>query len=383
MNGLTRFLSGMLTLLFAVMLMTAGGLAWFEHAVTTSGPLQDKRIIAIPSGDSSRMIAERLEQQGAIASQTLFLAKFMSDNAIARLSGGREKHLKAGDYEISPGASVEQIIAKLTEGRSLLYAVTLPEGLTSYEIVRRLLNDANLSGEVAQVPAEGSLLPETFKVPRSTSRAQVLALLRKEQESFLEAQWETRAPDLPFSTKHEALVLASIVEKESGPRDDPAEVAGVFVNRLRKGMRLQSDPTILYGKFGPEVAWGSKIYRSDIQKKTAYNTYQINGLPPTPICNPGRRAIAAVLRPAKTDYLYFVADGRGGHIYSKTLQEHEQAVRQWRKIEREIRAEEKARKEVKSADVAPTLINTESAGDKAVPSPSESPVPLPVRRPSR
>jgi len=383
MNGLTRFLSSMLTLLFVVMLIGAGGLAWFQHAVTTNGPLPEKRIIAIPVGDSSRMIAERLEEQGAIASQTLFLAKFMSDNAIARASGRREKHLKAGEYEISAGESVEQIIAKLTEGRSLLYSVTLPEGLTAHEVVRRLLNDENLSGEVAQVPDEGTLLPETFKVPRSTSRAQVLGLLRKEQENFLAAQWETRAPDLPFTTKEEALVLASIVEKESGPRDDPAEIAGVFVNRLRKGMRLQSDPTILYGKFGPEVAWGSKIFRSDIKKKTAYNTYQIDGLPPTPICNPGRRAIAAVLRPARTDNLYFVADGRGGHIYSKTLREHEQAVQRWRKIEQDIRADEKERESVKSADVAPTLINTEAAGEKPAASPSDSRVPLPVRRPSR
>ena len=383
MNGLTRFLSGMLTLLFVVMLMGAGGLAWFQHAVTTNGPLQDNRIIADPSGDSSRMIAERLEEQGAIASQTLILAKFMSDNAIARPSGRREKHLKAGEYEISAGDSIERILAKLTEGRSLLYSVTLPEGLTSHEIVRRLLNDENLSGEVGQVPDEGTLLPETFKVPRSTSRAQVLALLRKEQDDFLAAQWETRAPDLPFTTKAEALVLASIVEKESGPRDDPAEIAGVFVNRLRKGMRLQSDPTILYGKFGPEVAWGSKIFRSDIKKKTTYNTYQIDGLPPTPICNPGRRAIAAVLRPARTDNLYFVADGRGGHIYSETLREHEQAVQRWRKIEQDIRADEKERETVKAAEVAPTLINTEAAGEKPAASPSGSPVPLPVRRPSR
>jgi UPF0755 protein len=385
MNGLTRLLSGILTLLFVVTLGLAGGLAWFEQAMRSEGPLTEKRIIAIPAGDSTYMIAERLEEQGAISSQTLFLAKFMSDNVIARYAGRGERHLKAGEYEIEAGASVNKIIAKLTEGRSLLYSVTLPEGLTSHEIVRRLLNDQNLSGEVTEIPAEGSLMPETFKVPRNTSRAQVLALLRREQEKFLEAQWEARAPNLPFSTKHEALVLASIVEKESGPRDDPADVAGVFVNRLRKAMRLQSDPTILYGKHGPDVDWGAKIYRSDINKKTAYNTYQISGLPPTPICNPGRRAIAAVLRPAKTENLYFVADGRGGHIYSKTLQEHEQAVRQWRRIEREINAESKARAAVKSADVAPTLINTKGGGI-TVSRDAEGGaglVPLPVRRPSR
>ncbi len=383
MNGLARFFSGILTLLFVATLGLAGGLAWFERAVESPGPLSEKRIIAIPAGDSSRMIAERLEEQGAISSQTLFLAKFMSDNAIERLSGRRERHLKAGEYEIEAGASLESIIAKLSEGRSLLYSVTLPEGLTSHEIVRRLMNDQNLSGEVTQIPPEGTLLPETFKVPRSTSRLQVLTLLRREQEAFLNAQWETRAPDLPFATKHEALVLASLVEKESGPRDDPAEIAGVFVNRLRKGMRLQSDPTILYGKHGPDVDWGAKIFRSDINTKTAYNTYQIAGLPPTPICNPGRRAIAAVLRPAKTDNLFFVADGRGGHIYSKTLQEHEQAVRQWRRIEREINASAKTKPDVKSADLSPTLINTKGTGGSPVTETGDGPVPLPVRRPSR
>ena len=383
MSGLTRFLSGILTLLLVATLMIAGAFAWFDHAVTREGPLAEKRIIAIPTGDTSRMIAERLEEQGAIASQTLFLAKFMSENALARYRGGREISLKAGEYEIPAGASVVEILEKLSEGRSLLYAVTLPEGLTSHEIVRRLVNDENLSGEVTQIPPEGSLLPETFKVPRNTARMHVLSLLRREQARFLEAQWETRVPDLPFETVAEALVLASLVEKESGPRDDPARIAGVFLNRLRKGMRLQSDPTILYGKHGPEVDWGAKIFRSDIARKTAYNTYQINGLPPTPICNPGRRAIAAVLRPAKTDDLFFVADGRGGHIFSKTLAEHEEAVRQWRRIEGEIRADEAKPAMVKTGEIAPTLINTKGVGNTATPAAGNEPVPLPVRRPAR
>jgi len=337
------------------------------------------------------MIAERLEKQGVIAGQSVFLAQVMSQNAIARISGRAGRHMKAGEYELTSGASIRDVIQKLTEGRSLLYSVTLPEGLTSYEIVRRLLKDENLSGAVSQVPPEGTLLPETFRVPRNTPRQQVLTLLAKEQAKFLNAKWEARVPDLPLRNMAEALVLASIVEKESGPNDDPARVAGVFINRLKRRMRLQSDPTILYGKHGPKVAWGSKIFRSDINRKTAYNTYQIDGLPPTPICNPGRRSIAAVLQPAVTKDLYFVADGRGGHIFSATLKDHERAVKNWRKIERGIRANEAQRaqqvKATNASSLAPTLLNTQPGSSVTVASGTDTAtpgiVPLPVKRPLR
>lgn len=388
MRGLTRLLSGLLTLGFFIMISVAGVVAWFSHAVNAPGPLKAARSVVIPAGDSSRMIAERLEKQGVISGQSVFLAQVMSQNAIARISGRASRHMKAGEYEIKASASVVDVIEKLTEGRSLLYAVTLPEGLTSFEIVRRLNNDQNLSGEIAQVPAEGSLLPETFRVPRNTPRQQVIALLAKEQRKFIDVKWQARVPDLPLRSKEEALVLASIVEKESGPNDDPARIAGVFINRLRRGIRLQSDPTILYGKHGPKVAWGSKIFRSDIRRKTAYNTYQIDGLPPTPICNPGRRSIEAVLNPAPTEDLYFVADGRGGHIFSKTLKDHERAVRNWRKIERDIRADEKKRAkqaQAAPANVAPTLLNTSGTSTVKVASDGDSlaPVPLPTKRPAR
>lgn len=380
MRGLTRFLSGILTLLFVMMIM----IAWFHEAVDAPGPLKQTKAIVIPTGDTTRMIAERLEQQGAISSQTVFLAHVMSQDAIARVAGRPSRHMKAGEYEIEAASSVRAITNKLTEGRSLLYSVTMPEGLTSHEIVRRLNADTNLSGEITIVPSEGSLLPETFRVPRNTERNQVLTLLRQEQNKFLSKVWETRKPDLPIRTKEEALVLASIVEKETGPRDDPATIAGVFINRLRKGMRLQSDPTILYGKHGPTVDWGDKIFRSDINRKTAYNTYQIDGLPPTPICNPGRKSIAAVLNPAETNYLFFVADGRGGHIFSETLQEHERAVRDWRKIEREIRKKEAVDEKLAQSEAstqAPTLLNRKSTNSTAANTSAGAVVPLPVQRP--
>lgn len=391
MRGLTRFLSGILTLGFVVMISVAGVIAWFHQAVHAPGPLKEARSVIIPAGDSSRMIAERLEKQGVIAGQSVFLAQVMSQNAIARISGHAGRHMKAGEYELTSGASIREVIQKLTEGRSLLYSVTLPEGLTSHEVVRRLLKDENLSGAVSQVPPEGALLPETFRVPRNTPRQQVLTLLAKEQAKFLNAKWEARVPDLPLRNMAEALVLASIVEKESGPNDDPARVAGVFINRLKRRMRLQSDPTILYGKHGPKVAWGSKIFRSDINRKTAYNTYQIDGLPPTPICNPGRRSIAAVLQPAVTKDLYFVADGRGGHIFSATLKDHERAVKNWRKIERGIRANEAQRaqqvKATNASSIAPTLLNTKPGSSVTVASGTNTAtpgiVPLPVKRPAR
>ncbi len=407
MRGLTRLLSGILTLLFMVMIAFAGVLAWFSEAVDAPGPLAERRNVIIPVGDSTRMIAERLEQHGAISGQTIFLAQVMSQNVVARMSGQPERHMKAGEYEIEPKSSVRQIIKTLTEGRAVLHSVTVPEGLTSHHIVKRLLNDASLSGNITQVPPEGGLLPETFRVPRNTPRAQILEMLREEQAKFLNAAWEARDPDLPLRDVAEALVLASIVEKESGPRDDPKRVAAVFINRLKRNIRLQSDPTILYGKHGPKVEWGSKIFRSDIGKKTAYNTYQIDGLPPTPICNPGRRAIEAVLHPAQTNELYFVADGRGGHIFSETLEQHERAVANWRKIEREIRANEAERAKqatdqgaVQTPAVAtvttrpsgaaggpaPRLINNPHASRLAL-SPGqagdEQLVPLPVRRPQR
>lgn len=391
MRGLTRLLSGLFTLMFVVLLVIAGGVAWFHHTVDAPGPLQETRTIIIPAGDSSRMIADRLEQQGIISGQTVFLAQVMADGAVARMAGRTARHMKAGEYEIEAGSSIRDVINKLTEGRSLLYSVTVPEGLTSYEIVRRLKNDKSLSGEITQVPSEGSLLPETFRVPRNTARTEVLALLNREQKLFLDEQWANRAPDLPLLSMHEALVLASIIEKETGPNDDPARIAGVFVNRLRRNMRLQSDPTILYGKHGPSVSWGATIYRSDINRKTAYNTYQIDGLPPTPICNPGRRSILAALNPATTSDLFFVADGRGGHIFSKTLKEHEEAVRQWRKIEQGIREREAAAADSKpdaaqAADIAPTLLNSKTVTtvnvQKSAASGGET-VPLPVKRPSR
>ena len=241
--------------------------------------------------------------------------------------------------------------------------VSVPEGLTSYQIVQRLLAKEDLTGSIAQVPPEGFLMPDTYHVRRKADRTEILQRMADAQRKFLSDAWEKRQPDLPFTNVSEALILASIIEKETGPKDDPARIAGVFVNRLRRGMRLQSDPTILYGKFGTKVQWGSTIYRSDIEKKTTHNTYQIDGLPPTPICNPGRASLLAALNPARTNDLFFVSNGEGGHIFSETVAEHNRAVAQWRKIEKRIKQAQKERalklaKSNSAAQPAVTRINT-------------------------
>jgi UPF0755 protein len=257
-------------------------------------------------------------------------------------TGGKPLQLKAGEYELQPGTSMRLVAEILAEGKSLLYRVTIPEGLTSQQIVDRLKADPNIVGEVASLPSEGSLLPDTYRFSRGMTRQRLIELMQEERRKLLEKAWANRQTDLPFSTPEDAIVLASIVEKETGRSDERSRVAAVFINRLRQGMRLQSDPTILYGLFAGQVAWGRPIYKNEIQQKTTHNTYQIDGLPPTPICNPGRASIEATLNPAKTGDLYFVADGAGGHVFTSTLKDHNAAVVNWRKVEKDIRAKQSA-----------------------------------------
>ncbi|MGI9423227.1 MAG: endolytic transglycosylase MltG [Hyphomicrobiaceae bacterium] len=348
-----RWLNGFLTFILAMMAVAAGSAIWFSHQVDRTGPLAEVRLISIQQGKGTRAIATQLETAGLISSRHIFLAHQIAHNMWERAQGRVPQTLKAGDYQLKPGASVREIASVIRGGKAVLISVPVPEGLTSHQVVQRLRANDQLTGEIETPPPEGFLLPDTYRVPIKAERNAVLGMMAREQRKFLSKVWEERRPDLPYKDVSEALIMASLVEKETGPKDDPARIAGVFVNRLRKGMRLQSDPTILYGKFGSKVNWGSKIFRSDIQKKTTHNTYQIDGLPPTPICNPGRASIAAALNPADTKDLYFVANGKGGHIFSETVQQHNRAVAQWRKIEREIRAAEKAKAQLPLTDAVP------------------------------
>lgn len=341
-SGMTR-VGSLLSGLFAIILFTAiaaaGGFFYIESAFDREGPLASETTVVVKRGDGARAIASALKKVEAISDSRLFLAGLYVNRANSRL--------RAGEYLIEANASMRQIMNKLIAGKSIQYKVTIPEGLTTLQALQRLRDHEVLVGDLDNDIAEGSLLPDTYTFTRGTSRQEVVQWMQKAQEKLIGELWKERDPDLPLSTPEEAIILASIVEKETGLKAERARVAGVFVNRLKQNMRLQSDPTIVYGIVGGRGTLGRPIRRSDINEKTAYNTYQIDGLPPTPIANPGRAAIAAVLNPAKTRDLFFVADGTGGHAFAETLAEHNRNVRRWRQIEKERKDPEA------TVDVAP------------------------------
>ncbi len=288
-----------------------------------SGPHSQDQRISFEKGVSLTFIASDLERQNLIHSRLMF-------RLLARLSG-QASQMRAGEYDVPAHASMAAILQILTSGKSVLHAVSVPEGLTSQQVVELLAEEPILHGAV-DVPAEGSLLPETYHLPRGTMRADLIAQMQKAQSDLLAVLWPQRAADLPIKTPQEALILASIVEKETALESERPLIAAVFINRLRKNIRLQSDPTIIYGLVGGVGTLGRPIRRSEIRRRTDYNTYRIDGLPPTPIANPGRAAIAAVLNPASSEALYFVADGTGGHVFAENLQDHERNVKKWRQI---------------------------------------------------
>lgn len=280
----------------------------------------------VPRGAGLSSIAQRLETDGFIESAFLF-------KAVTKLRGN-ESNFKAGEFYLSQNMSMASVYDSLANGKAILYPFTAAEGLTSAMIVRSLDAVATLKDDNPAVPAEGTLLPETYLTPRGMTQSQLLQKMALAQKQLLDEAWEKRDPTIPVKTKEEAIILASVVEKETGIGMERGMVAGVFTNRLRQGMKLQSDPTIIYGVSQGEPL-GRRIRRSEIDRRTDWNTYQIPALPKTPICNPGKDAILAVLNPTETDALFFVADGTGGHAFAKTLREHERNVAKWRKIQRE------------------------------------------------
>jgi UPF0755 protein len=292
--------------------------------------------------------------------------------------GPKKKVLKHGEYLIKPHASVRDIIDVIAEGKAVQYKVTIPEGLTSQQIVERLKAEQNLTGDIAATPPEGSLMPETYGIEKGMTRAALVERMKEKMQQFLAAAWEKRKPGLLLKTPQEAVVFASIVEKETGRPDERDRVAAVFMNRLHKGMRLQSDPTVIYGLVGGQGPLGRPLTRADLDQKSSHNTYQIEGLPPTPICNPGRPAIEATLNPATTNDLYFVADGTGGHVFSDTLKEHNAAVSNWRKIEKE-RAKNEA--EAAPANAVPAPPAPAEPAAKSTEAPAEkTTTPVPVKK---
>ncbi len=329
MGRLMRVLSGILTVAALVLIVTGGGLFALKRTVSADGPLAEDRTVIIHPGKGRLEIAALLEREGVISNRFAFIIAHL-----ARYTMGERQELKAGEYRFEPAVSMGEVLDTIRSGQIHTYKVTFPEGWTSLQIVERLRQAPHLTGDIATIPGEGTLLPATYPYRKGDDRQAIVDRMAREQREFLADAWAKRAEGLPVSTPEEALILASIVEKETGQAEERERVAGVFTNRLRKGMRLQSDPTIIYGIVGGKGSLGRPILKSEIQQTTPYNTYRIDGLPPTPICNPGRDSIRAVLNPADTKDLYFVADGTGGHTFSETLAEHNKAVANWRQIER-------------------------------------------------
>lgn len=295
----------------------------------TAGPLAEDQVVLINSGSGIREIASILEKQGFIRSADIFVYGVGYQDK-ARL-------LKAGEYAIPAHASMKEIMDILVNGKSIEYSFTVPEGLTVAQVFDRLAANDILVGDLPKnLPPEGSLMANTINFTRGTTREQVVKRLQDGQQKLVADIWAKRAPDLPIKNIDDFVTLASIVEKETGVASERPQVAAVFYNRLAKNMRLQSDPTVIYGLFGGKGKPSDRpIYQSDLDRDTPYNTYKINGLPPTPIANPGKDALEAVANPPKSDALYFVANGTGGHVFSKTLDEHNANVRKWRALEKQ------------------------------------------------
>ena len=312
-------------LTFALVLALA--MAWALWMYRGPGPEAvsgDATTVILRRGAGLPEIASTLEGAGVISSGPIFLA--------AAQATGAARELKAGEYEFPTRASMARVLGDIRAGRVVRHFVTIPEGLTS-EMVAEILAENELLTGVAPAPPEGSVLPETYQIERGEDRAAVLQRMMEAHDEVLALLWSKRQPGLPFDTPQEAVILASVVEKETGVASERPQVASVFVNRLRKGMRLESDPTIIYGLTkGRPLGRGIRL--SELTRETPYNTYVIDGLPPTPISNPGRASLAAVLDPPQTDYLFFVADGTGGHAFAATYDEHRANVERWRRLER-------------------------------------------------
>ena len=374
--------SNFLTLAIVLLIAAAAAVAWARQEFTGPGPSQVAQCVQVAPGASLNAVSQQLADQGAISNAYIFRAgaDYM----------GKAGQLKFGSYLMQPGASMEDIIGTVTAGGpstcgtevivlvgvretnillrdmnsetgayeemarynpasaerpeviaeaedrdDLRLRVVMAEGVTSWQVVEALKAAEFLAGEVSELPAEGSLAPDTYAVNKGDDRAAILAEMARRQEAILAAEWEARPFGLPYDNPQEALIMASIVEKETGVAAERPQVASVFVNRLERGMRLETDPTVIYGVTGGQGILDRGLRRSELNTVTPYNTYRVDGLPPTPIANPGRAAIHAALNPDTTDYIFFVADGTGGHAFSRTLEEHNAAVARWREIERQ------------------------------------------------
>ncbi|MFW5834839.1 MAG: endolytic transglycosylase MltG [Pseudomonadota bacterium] len=322
-----RWLGALLGLGLGGGLVLLVGFLVFEQKVNAPGPNREPVIVQLDRGMGVRAIARRLHEAGVIEQPALFVGLTRWQGAAAEL--------KAGEYAFPAAVPAIEVLAMLRAGRVIQYRLTIPEGLTVAEAMALIGADPVLTGDLPPPPGEGRLLPDTYFFTRGETRAALVARMERALERELADAWEERAEGLPLDSADEALILASIIEKETGVAEERGVVAGVFVNRLRRGMRLQTDPTVIYALTRGVGPLGRELLRRDLDVDDPYNTYRFAGLPPGPIALPGRASIRAAVDPERTDYLYFVADGTGGHAFARTLQEHNRNVAQWRRIERE------------------------------------------------
>jgi UPF0755 protein len=329
--------------LLVILGLTAGAAFYFgREKFQAPGPLAEAKVVNIPRGLGIKDISDILTREGVIDQPYVFMG-----GVVALKARGE---LKYGEYRFVAHASVADVVETLMEGKVVQHAFTVPEGLTSEQIVARLQENDTLTGQITHIPAEGTLLPDTYKFTRGTTRQQVLDRMQQSEKHLLQEVWLRRDPELPLKSPQELVTLASIVEKETGKAEERTRVAAVFVNRLRRKMRLQSDPTIIYGLVGGKGSLGHGITANEKAQPTPYNTYIIDGLPPGPIGNPGRASLEAVANPARTKELYFVADGTGGHVFSENYEQHQKYVAKLR--EREDDASEPPPKPAAVAPVA-------------------------------
>ena len=322
--------SAVFTILFLIVIV-GGGLALVgKQRFDMRGPLAEDKVVNIPRGLGAREVADLLEREGVIDQPWVFVG-----GVYAFKFRGRE--VKYGEYQFPKQASLDDAISIMTDGKVVQHQIAIPEGLTSEQVLQKLLDADVLTGNVREVPREGSLLPDSYRETRGASREQVIKRMQDAQREQVQKAWDHRAPDLPLKSPEQLVILASIIEKETGRNEERTRVAAVFVNRLKLKMKLQSDPTIIYGLAGGKGNLGHPITESEKRQPTPYNTYIIDGLPPGPICNPGRAALEAAANPARTKDLYFVADGAGGHIFAENYDVHQKNVDRLRGIERQQR----------------------------------------------
>src|ERR1700755_1862929 len=321
--------NAIITFILFVMIAVGGIYIYGKQKIEAAGPLQEDKIVNIPTRAGVTDIADVLQREGVIDNN-----RWAFIGSVFALKARSE--LKPGEYQFQKNASLRDVIATIVEGKVVQHSITIPEGLTSEQIVAKLTENDIFAGSVREVPREGTLLPETYKFPRGTTREQVIQRMQQTQKRVLAEIWERRNPDVLVKSPEQLITLASIIEKETGRADERSRVAAVFTNRLRQRIKLQSDPTIIYGLRGGKGTVGQPLKRSEITQPSPYNTYVIEGLPPGPISNPGRATLEATANPARTRDLYFVADGTGGHAFTETYDQHQKNVARLRAMEKQI-----------------------------------------------